>query len=402
MDSSRIRITGPLAPYLEDLWSDLLAQGYTPLSSANLARLMADLSRWLERKRLTPEQLNADQIEGFVRHRKRAGYTCWLSKRGLEPVLACLRRLGIVPQSEATQVIEGPFDKLLRPYEEYLHHERGVTQTTTDRYAHLARDFLRGHFGSRAIDLGSLTATHVCDFVLRESRTASVGTTKYKVTALRSFLRYLYVRGELAVDLAASVPMAAGWRLTSLPKALTADQVSRLLRSCDRRTHVGRRNYAAMLMMVRLGLRAGEVAALELSDIHWTRAEIVIHGKGGQADRLPLPHDVGTALASYLRRSRPRIRSRKAFLRVMAPQGALGTSGVKAIVYEAGRRVGLAPLGTHRLRHTAATAMLRGGASLSEIAQVLRHRHLDTTAIYAKVHRSSLRTLAQPWPGGAA
>ena len=402
MDPSRIRITGPLAPHVEDLWSDLLAQGYTPLSSANVARLMADLSRWLERKRLAPGQLNEEQVERFVRHRKRAGYTCWRSKRGLEPVLACLRRLGVVPQLEVAEVIQGPLDELLRPYDEYLLHERGVTQATADFYERVVREFLTGHFGSRAIDVGSLTATDVCDFVLRVSRTASVSYTKYKVSALRSFLRYLYVRGKLAVDLAASVPTAAGWRLTSLPKALTPEEVSRLLRSCDRRTHVGRRSYAAMLTMVRLGLRAGEVAALELDDVHWTRGEIVIHGKGGQADRLPLPHDVGTALASYVRRSRPRVDSRKVFLRVRAPQGALSSSGVKAIVTEAGRRAGFVPLGAHRLRHTAATAMLREGASLSHIAQVLRHRHLDTTAIYAKVDRNSLRTLVQPWPGGAA
>jgi len=402
MDPSRIRITGPLAPHLEDLWSDLLAQGYTSLSSANVARLMADLSRWLERKRLAPEQLDADQIEGFVRHRKRAGYTCWRSKRGLEPVLVCLRRLGVVPQLEAAEVIQGPLDELLDPYKEYLLHERGVAQATVDFYERVARGFLSLHFGSRAIDFGGLTASDVCDFVLRESRKGSVKYTKYKVSALRSFLRYLYVGGEIVVDLAACVPTAAGWRLTSLPKALSVDEVSRLLRSCDRRTHVGRRAYAAILMMVRLGLRAGEVAALKLSDIHWTRGEIVIYGKGGQADRLPLPHDVGTALASYVRRSRPRISSQRVFLRVRAPQGALSSGGVKAIVTEAGRRAGLAPLGAHRLRHTAATAMLREGASLSQIAHVLRHRHLNTTAIYAKVDRNSLRALAQPWPGGAA
>ena len=397
MKPSRIRIRGPLATHVDGLWSELATQGYSPLSIANVARLMAHLSRWLGRQRLEPIDLNEKQIERFLRHRRRAGYTCWLSPRGLEPILTYLRDLGVVSPQETPRIIITAVDTVMERYMRYVREERAVTESTANFYERIAREFL-GRFG----DISGLNAANVTSYVLQESRTCSVGSAKLKVSALRSLLRYLYVHDDIAIDLAASVPAVAGWRLTALPKALRPDEVKQLLGGCDRRTHVGRRAYAAVLLMVRLGLRAGEVATLELDDIDWSGGELLIRGKGNQLDRLPLPADVGTALASYVRQSRPRAASRRVFLRVHAPLRGLSSGGVTQIVGAACKQAGLAPVGSHRLRHTVATEMLRHGASLSDIAQVLRHRHVDTTAIYAKVDRVALRTLAQPWPGGEA
>jgi integrase len=201
--------------------------------------------------------------------------------------------------------------------------------------------------------------------------------------------------------LAAAVPALANRRLAGLPKAITPEEVQKLLQSCDRRTPVGRRDYAAVLLMVRLGLRAGEVAGLRLEDLDWTHGELVIRGKPRRQDRLPLPRDLGEAIVAYLKHGRPRSKYREIFLRVRAPHRPAGRPAVTSLVRAAGKRAGLDAVSAHRLRHTAATQMLRKGASLSEVAHVLRHRHIDTTAIYAKVDHRRLRSLGRAWPGGA-
>jgi integrase/recombinase XerD len=214
-------------------------------------------------------------------------------------------------------------------------------------------------------------------------------------------LAYLHVTGLVAAPLRWAVPGVADLRGRSLPRALEPEAVAALLASCDRRRTVGRRDYAIVFLLVRLGLRAGEVAPMRLGDIDWRAGEILVRGKGGRQDRLPLPTDVGAALASYLQR-RPRIESRAVFIRMQAPVGPLTRRGVSGVVTGACARAGVPPAGAHRLRHTAATQMLRAGCSLPEIAQVLRHQQLRTTAVYAKVDHAALRTLALPWPGGAA
>jgi integrase/recombinase XerD len=221
------------------------------------------------------------------------------------------------------------------------------------------------------------------------------------VAALRSFLRYLHVAGLIAMPLQWAVPCVADLRDRSLPRGLEPAVVKRLLSSCDRRRTVGRRDYAILLLLSRLGLRAGEVAALTLEDIDWHSGELLVAGKGGRYDVLPLPVDVGGAIVSYLRR-RPRIGDRALFVRVTAPAGALRTSAVSAVVREACSRARVPSAGSRALRHTAATEMLRHGASLPEIGEVLRHREQKTTAIYAKVDRRMLRRLARPWPEGGA
>jgi site-specific recombinase XerD len=228
--------------------------------------------------------------------------------------------------------------------------------------------------------------------------------TRALVTSLRGLLRFLYLEELTASDLTAAVPSVAGWRGASLPKALPAEHVARLLASCDRTTAVGLRDFAILSVLSRLGLRAGEVAALECGDVDWRAGEIVIRGKGDRHERLPLPVDVGDALVDYLRHGRPRRSDPHLFLRARAPLGPLtgGDGAIGLLVRRACRRAGLPPVGVHRLRHTVATEALRAGAPLEEIASLLRHRHHATTAIYAKVDFLRLRELARPWPGSAS
>jgi integrase/recombinase XerD len=250
--------------------------------------------------------------------------------------------------------------------------------------------------------LGGLDGAAVIAFVLDESRRCSVGSAKCMVTRLRALLRFLYVEGEIDRDLAGVVPSVASWRLAGLVKALDGRSVSRLLTSCDRRTRVGRRDFAVLTMLSRLGLRAGELAALRLSDIDWRAGELLVRGKGSRQERLPLPADVGEALAGWLTRGRPSCESVFVFTRVRAPLEGLSSGGISAVVQHACKRAGLPVVGAHRLRHTAATEMLRAGGSLTEVGQVLRHRSRDVTSIYAKVDRLALAAVVAPWPGATA
>jgi site-specific recombinase XerD len=358
----------------------------------------------MEERGLRLDELTREHVQAFFHARRQAGYTHLLTPRSLSPILGYLERTEIISMPETTVSQPGPFDELLEQYGVYLLQERGLTLPITKYYGHVARQFLcayTGDRGKRSVGLGDVRARDVTALVLQQTHVYSTGTAKGWASALKSWLRFLHVKGKLGQDLTGAVPAIAGWRMTGLPKAIEPAQVKQLLRSCDRRTHMGRRDYAVILLMVRLGLRACEVTRLEFDDIDWGRAELVIRGKGGHEDLLPLPSDVGEALAAYLRFRRSSIESRRIFLRVRAPRGPLSKSGVLAIVRHRFLKLGLPPMGAHRLRHTTATQMLRKGGSLDEIAHVLRHRSHDTTAIYAKVDRTALRQLAQPWPGGA-
>jgi site-specific recombinase XerD len=229
----------------------------------------------------------------------------------------------------------------------------------------------------------------------------SRGTAKLTVTALRSLLNFLHLEGDIAGSLADAVPSVASWRLAGLPKGLSPRELRALVASCDRRTMIGRRDFAVLTILARLGLRAREVATLRLEDIHWRSGTIIVRGKSHHFEALPLPNDVGDAVVAYLRRGRPvTAMDRTVFVRFKAPHRALTASGVTGIVAAAAARAGLGRIHAHRLRHTAAMGLLRAGAPLSEISQLLRHQRAQTTAIYAKVDRAALRTIAQPWVGG--
>jgi site-specific recombinase XerD len=385
VNSSTVQVIGPLLGHVEDLWNELLQRGYTPLSAGNLLRLAAHLSRWLEARRLALEDLNAKHIDAFLHARRRAGYVQFLTPKALKPVLHYLEQAGVVSIPEPKDLPLSPSDQLLQNYSSYLIHERTLTAGVVWQYSDSARRLLASRFGQRPLRLRELNAEDIIAFVLNYSRRHSIGTNKLLVTALRSFLRYLYLQGAVDRDLSGAVPAVAGWRLAGLPKGLSDDEVRRLLCTCDRRTRLGRRSYALLLLMVRLGLRRCEVTALKLDDINWQCGEITVCGKGRE-DILPLPTDVGEALACHLRSYQPRSQEERClFPRTRAPYGPLGRGGIGAIVKRHLHLAGVHPSNTHRLRHTAATRMLRRGTSLDNIAQVLRHRSPDTTAIYAKV-----------------
>ena len=303
----------------------------------------------------------------------------------------------------ATPVLaEGPLEELLEDYCRYLRVERALCDHTVfDAYVPAARLFLAGWDGPDGLGLERLCAADVSSFLARECPKRSVSGARDLVCALRSLLRYLHLAGLIDVPLVWAVPSVADLRDRSLPRGLDPVAVKKLLASCDRRTLVGRRDYAVLLLLARLGLRAGEVAAIRLDDIDWRAGLLLVRGKGSRQDVLPLPVDVGEAVVSYLRR-RPRCECRALFLRVMAPREGLNRCTVAWVVRAACDRAGLPRVGAHRLRHTAATEMLRAGASLPEIGQVLRHHEPKTTAIYAKVDRNALRPLARPWPEGGA
>jgi integrase len=354
---------------------------------------MAHLSRWLESGDLEVGDLTPSRIEQFLIARREAGYTLWLSWKGVAPTVDYLRGLGVLPVPEPAVAVTGA-ERCLEAFRTYLLEERGLAEGTVWVDVHVAEMFLASR-PTEDLGLERVTPAEIVEFV----RVQCAGRGAAYVTAgLRAFLRFCHLTGLTPRPLTDAVPKVASWRLAGLPKAVDPQTVKALLASCDQRTTFGRRDFAVLMLLVRLGLRAGEVTALRLEDIDWRAGDILIRGKGPRLERLPLPADVGKAVAAWLKRGRPRCAAREAITRVRAPHRALTSGGVAAIVDAACRRAGVGHINAHRLRHTAATEMLRAGAGLTEIGQVLRHRSSMTTAIYAKVDRSGLREVASPWP----
>jgi integrase/recombinase XerD len=391
---SRVRITGPLVPYAAGFRADLEAKGYRPNAVGCQLYVFAHVSRWLESKRLSPDSLTPEQVQAFLVARRRAGYTMWLSDKGVAQVLGYLRQVGAAPVP-ATAGPTTAADAVLEEFRSYLIHERGLAPGTVTADVHMARLFLATR-PPEDPGLDSLTPTEVVSFVRDQCEERSA---PYVTAGLRAFLRFCHLSALTPRPLVGAVPKVASWRLAGLPKAVGSETVRALLVSCDRRTTYGRRAYAVITLLAGLGLRSGEVAGLRLEDIDWRAGELVVRGKGPKLERLPLPDEVGGAIAAWLSRGRPRCSAREVITRIRAPHGPLSSGGIYAVVTAACERAGVARLHPHQLRHTTATEMLRAGAGLAEIGQVLRHRSLLTTAIYAKVDRDRLRILASPWPG---
>ena len=394
-DPSRARVAGPLQPYAAGFIEELSRLGYTTQSACGQVFLMAHVSRWLAGQGLDAGGLTPEIADRFLAARRAAGYVLYLSPKALVPLLGFLRRIGAAP--EAPPPVQAPEDALLGRYRGYLVTERGLAAETAADYASKVRPFLAGRAGH---ELASLTAAEVTAFVVGKCPSMRKGTAKLTVTALRSLLGWLHVAGEIPAPLSWAVPAVASWRLAALPAPLEPVQVQAMLDGCDTRTAAGLRNLAMITLLARLGLRAGEVAGLMLDDIDWRAGEITVTGKGRRSERLPLPADAGEAVAAWLRNGRPEPfeGARNIFLRVRAPHRALTPTGISQAVFGAGQRAGLDGIFAHRLRHSAATAMLRAGASLPEVGQVLRHRRLLSTAIYAKTDVPALRALARSWP----
>jgi integrase/recombinase XerD len=399
-DPSRVRVSGPLEVFAVGFVAELARLGYRRVPIVFQLQLMAHASRWLQREGLGADGLTSEVVERFLAERRAAGYTNYVTARAMAPLLGYLRGLGVAPAASPRLAV-GTVELLLADYREYLAVERGLTADTIEGYVLAVRPFLDGRLrDGDELDLAGLRAADVVAFVVARCPAQSRGAAKMTVTALRSLLGFLHLRGLVSGPLAEAVPSTASWRLSGLPRALEPEQLQALLESCDRASPGGRRDYAVLVMLARLGLRAGEVAALRLGDVDWRAGEVRIVGKGRRAERLPLPEDVGEAIVAYLQVGRPATAlDRSLIVRVRAPHLGLTSGGVTQIVFAAAGRAGLGPIHSHRLRHTAATAMLRAGASLEEVGQVLRHRQALTTAIYAKVDRDALRQLARPWPG---
>jgi integrase/recombinase XerD len=319
--------------------------------------------------------------------------------KALGPLLGYLRGLGVVPPASAP-ACEGPVEELLSRFRRYLRQERGLVPAAASGYIEKVRPFVVRFEGSDGLELWRVDVAEVRGFVVETCPRLGLRAAQLTVVALRSLLRFLHLEGALERSLAGAVPSVYGPRLSGLPKRLEPGQVDALLASCDRSTVIGIRDLAILTVLARLGLRAAEVAGLSLEDIDWRAGELVVRGKGGCSEQLPLPVDVGEAIVGYLRDGRPASAlDRSVFVRVRAPHHRLSPGGVTYVVEAAALRAGLGQIHAHRLRHTAASEMLRAGATLPEIGQVLRHRRAASTAIYAKVDREALRQIARPWPG---
>jgi integrase/recombinase XerD len=398
---SRTQVDGPLGPYADGFRENLAGRGYHPQVISRHIGLMADLSSWLQGTGRCGGELTGEAAGDYLRARRAAGHKDRVSALAMAPMLGYLRSAGAAPAA-AAPVPRSPAEALLAEFAGYLAGERGLSPTTAANYLRHARPFLDGLDAPLSTALAGLPAAQVTGFITGHCGQRGNGTAKATVTALRSLLRFLHAAGHVPEPLAAAVPSVARWKLATLPADVSPDHVAAVLASCDRRSASGRRDYAILMLLSRLGLRAGEAAAIELGDIDWQAGHITVRGKGRRTETLPLPADVGQALADYVQHGRPRCAGRPLLVLLRAPYTGLARTHVLAAVHHACARAGLVKFGAHRLRHAVACDLLRNGASLAEIGQLLRHRDERSTAIYAKVDLEALRALARPCPEAGA
>jgi site-specific recombinase XerD len=360
---------------------------------------MRQLDRWLADAGLAAGDLSAARVEQFAAECRARGQRRAPTLAGAATLLEHLTELGVIDATSPPA--RTAREQLLADYSEYLLGGRGLTPVTVLRYLRFAKRFLAQRASRTGQMLGceGLTSGELNDYLLAASARLVVESAKREAADLRALLQFLYLRQAIDTDLAAALPPVAAWRGTRLPRGLSSAEVEALLQSCDRTTPSGRRDYAVMCLLARLGLRCGEIAALQLGDIDWRHGEIAVRGKARRQDRLPLPVGVGEALADYLRADRPRCTHPQALLTLYPPPRPIHPSTITNVVRRACRRAGLPEVGGHRLRHALATEMLHRGANLIEIAQVLRHSDLGTTSDYAKIDRTALHVVVAPWPG---
>ncbi|GAY24331.1 tyrosine-type recombinase/integrase [Sphingobium fuliginis] len=393
---------GPFRDCIDLYTARLRKDGYSTVTARYSVRIVNCFIQWLFKHRFDRGDISDQLVDRFFRDEDRG---CGL--RGGDPAsidrfVEVLREAGIV--ASAVPRPPSPADQILERFRAYLDHRHGLSARSCAAYIKFTRPFLRDMSIAGPDDFAGLTTADVLGYVERRARDASAATAVAMCSRLRSFLRYLQVEGLIADDLAACVPPVKKWRFTALPTYLSAAQLEQVLQHCDRSTASGRRDYAVLLLLSRLGLRAHEVATLKIDDIDWRAGQFRIRGKGRQQAIMPLPPDVGAAIAAYLERGRPVSDRRQVFLKAYPPHsGFPPATGIRDIAARALRRAGISDIahrGSHIFRHSLATELLRSGAALTQISQVLRHKDADTTRIYAKVDLASLRTLSLPWPGG--
>ena len=396
--------SGPFGAHLDEFANLILRQGYTRLAGRDKLRVVLQLNQWLEARHLPLQSLDERRLRAFQTWRRRRRRSAHGEAATLALLLESLRRAHVIPAAVQPPARD-TLGLFIRDYEQFLLHERGLNQKTVAHRIPVVRHFLSNQFRSGLVRPDRLRAQHISQYILREARNQRQYRAQLITGTLRSFLDFLWHGGPTHTPLSAAVPAVSSCGVSELPRFLKAKQVEHLLASCNRTKLCEQRDYAVLLLLSRLGLRAHEVVGLNLEDINWPAGEVQIRGKGGREDRLPLPQDVGRGLAAYLKHGRPPCSSRRVFVRLSAPhEGFAGPSTIAWVVRRALARAGITSenKGAHQLRHSLATRMLCGGASLAQIGQVLRHEHVDTTEIYARVDLQALRALAQPWPGGVA
>lgn len=401
--------TGPLSPHLPAFVMSLIDQGYAVVCVRAKSWRAVDFDRWLAQEGIDLVDVSDVHVVRYHRRSGRPRSDCRAEPRrnqlaALNHLLCFLREQDACSPAPSAAL---PADDMAASFEQFLLRQRGLAPATVGGYRATVRGFLAHRFGDQRIDLGAMHANDIIDFVRREARRLQPKGLKHVVSSLRAFLRYAEFRGEIDASLIHAVPAVAVWTTTPpLPRAISAEHARLAIASCDPDTAVGRRDRAILLTLARLGLRAAEIIALTLDDVDWEAGHLRIHGKNRRDSLLPLPVDVGEAIAAYLQNGRPTCADRHLFLRTRAPiRGLLYASdGVGSIVRNALQRAKVdAPhKGSHQFRHALAVRMLRGGTSLSEIGEVLRHSSPLSTSIYAKVDLAALRPLAMPWPGSAS
>ena len=395
MAGHEVRVRGPLQGHVHEFAAELARQGFTDTSRAGQLRLLAHLSRWLNDAGLDLAGLTPEDVEAFGRERRQT-HTGLFSRKALRPLLGWLAAEGLIPTSAALPpaVVDPP---VIARFEEYLRAERRLAAGTVAAHVSRVRRFVTGYVPEGGI--GELTGADVTRALLDEGVTRRSSAVKRYGYTLRAFLRFCFITGIAERDLTGATLVIRSPQPSRLPVAVSAGDLAALLAACDRDTALGRREYAVIVLLARLGLRAGEVARFRLEDIDWHHGEILIRGKGNRDERLPLPREVGEAMVDYLKHSRPTDHSlREVFIAARAPRRPLTRGSVGSIVNRACLRAGLEPFGAHRLRHTLGEQMVTAEVAFAAIGQVLRHTEPLTTAGYARVDLPALRGLAQPWP----
>ncbi len=388
----------------------LESHGYPSRTLRRYLFAAAAFGRWVQRHGWSIDHVDESRLQQFVagrrRHRCRGRHRGRLpdAVSGIRRFVEMLRAGGMMPQ-RATARPEGPIDEIVAAFDSHLDRVSGLVVATRQTYGRYARALLETRFGTTVPDLQALDAECVSEFVRAQAERLNVSSRRLPATATRTFLRFLITQGLVADGLAGAVPSVRQWKHASLPSYLSAQELAAVFAACPVATPTGRRDHAVVMMLSQLGLRACELASLRLDDIRWHDAVVSVRGaKSGRERVLPLPQDVGVAIAGYLRDGRPSSNRREVFLAVHAPYGALGAGAVSCIVARALQRAGVqtAHRGAHVLRHTAATRMVRAGATFKQVADVLGHARIETTTIYAKLDVDTLARVALPWPEAAS
>jgi integrase/recombinase XerD len=396
-DPMRVRVEGPLVPWVPGFRDFLVGRGYSPNSTAQQLQLIANLSGWMLIDGVGVRGLSSSVVDAFFRYRS-GTHQRFHSWRALIPFFCFLDSAGIERENDLPVALSAS-EVILCRFSHYLTAERALRATTVENYLNQMRPFLRWRVGLAGEDFRTLTANEITSFLLFRGVEESVGSIRVAATALRALLKWMYLVQITPVSLAGAIGPIAYSSYAGLPKALTAQQFASVSGQADLSRWSPCRDRALLLVFSRLGLRSREAADLCLEDISWRRGTVTISGKGGRLEVMPLPIDVGAALADYLEHERLTSPERHVFLQARAPHAPLGRSGVSMVITGLGARAEIvARMGAHRLRHTSATAVIAAGGSLIEAAQLLRHASTATTVIYAKVDVLSLQALTRPWP----